>query len=163
MTISRIDLPNGEDINSMAVAHDDKQGLFKSLLENRIPFALKEETVTETVERISNSNQSVLDTRQAHNLKFTTAHASYEVKGGIRYGQKDLDSLRVTLVIINEQGKKSRCKPDLYEDKQLLKAASWISEQLGVRSDLVTMDLHALTDGLRNLPKRLLPSRKTRQ
>ena len=148
LTISRIDLPNGEDINSMAVAHDDKQGLFKNLLDNRIPFALKEETVVETVERISMASQYALDTQQAHNLKFTTANARYEVKGGIRYSDKDLDSLRVTLVIINEKGKKSRCKPDLYEDKQLLKSAAWISEQLGLRSDLVTMDLHALTDAL---------------
>lgn len=148
LTISRIDLPNGEDVNSMAVAHDDKQGLFKNLLASRIRFSLKEESVIETVERISTASQYNLDTEQSHNLKFTTTNAIYEVKGGIRYGEKDLDSLRVTLVVINAQGKKSRCKPDLYEDKQLLKAASWISEQLGIRSDLVTLDLHALTDAL---------------
>lgn len=149
LRISRLDLPNEEDVNSLAVSHDDRQSLFQSLFENRTPIVLKQNKTAEAVDKeLIKSSLGVLDSRQAHNLIFKTKQAIYQIKGGLRYGQKDLDSLRITLVVMNEQGKKSRCKPDLYDDKQLLKSAQWVSEQLGLRSDLVEMDLHQLTDAL---------------
>ena len=144
LRISTLELPEGEDINSLAVAHEDIEGLFKSLYENRKLIAVAQEPVplpTPTPK---------LDSTLAHNLVYTTATAIYSTKGGIRSSMKDYDSLKVTLVIENpgRSRVKSRQKLDLYEDKQVEKASRYAAEKLGLRAELIELDIHALTDEL---------------
>jgi DNA primase len=60
---------------------------------------------------------------------------------------KESDSLKVSLTVIeSSRNAKSRLKLDLYEDKQVEKAAREIGERLNLRADLVEIDLHKLTD-----------------
>ena len=80
-----------------------------------------------------------------HKIKFTTASANYYVQGGLR---KDLDSLKITLVIENPklQHIKSRLRYDLYNDKEVERNAKEAAEKLNLRSDLLQMDISILTD-----------------
>ena len=104
---------------------------------------------------------SGLDTSDPHNLVYTGAHASYYVKGGIRHGVKDLDALKVTLVGENKSGRKSRHKLDLYEDKQVEKVSRYMGEKLGLRSDLIELDIQGLTDELEVYQRGLYESSKS--
>jgi DNA primase len=63
--------------------------------------------------------------------------------------RKDLDSMRVSLTIRNHNNKlRHRSKPDLFEDKQVEKIAREAGEKLGLRADLIEIDLNELTDKL---------------
>ncbi len=85
-----------------------------------------------------------LNTTNPNKITYQTDTATYYIKGGIR---KDLDSLKVTLVIEHlEYKSKSRNKLDLYEDKQTEKIARESAEKLGLRADLIEFDLNTLTD-----------------
>lgn len=87
-----------------------------------------------------------LDTTSPYNLIYRSATATYAVKGGIRTADKDLDSLKVTLAIRNAAGRCSRQKLDLYEDKQISRRAREVAERLGLRADLIELDLDRLTE-----------------
>lgn len=143
--VSSIELPQGEDVNSYAVLHSDRKGLFEQLLQNR---------KTTTQQKQKTKPQKQLNTSNPLDLGFTTALASYRIKGGLRLGDKDLDSLKVTLVVSHE-GRRSRVKLDLYEDRQLIKTARQIGERLSLRPDLVELDLSYLTDLLENYRENL--------
>jgi DNA primase len=88
---------------------------------------------------------NTLDSSNPHKIKFTTATAKYYVQGGLR---KDLDSLKITLVIENPklQHIKSRLRYDLYNDKEVERNAKEAAEKLNLRSDLLQMDISILTD-----------------
>ncbi|MFH1767146.1 MAG: CHC2 zinc finger domain-containing protein, partial [Patescibacteria group bacterium] len=66
------------------------------------------------------SRTAELNTSNPYKLSYITDTAEYYVKGGLG---KQMDSLKVTLEIANLQGRKSRTKLDLYEDKQAEKTA----------------------------------------
>jgi len=167
--ISIVETLEDEDINSIAQAHDlsrdnGKPEIFTKLLKERTVFkpkTLVKQASSETVspsERLSskreqssrsyekekNSLPNGLITSNPNKITYQTDTAKYYIKGGIR---KDLDSLKVTLVIEhNEYKSKSRNKLDLYEDKQTDKIARESAEKLGLRADLIEFDLNTLTD-----------------
>jgi len=87
--ISGVDLPEGEDVNSMYVSHTDKEGLFSKLLESRKRLNEKVEVVKE----------SVLDVSNKYNLKYEGLSGEYRIKGFApeRYGAD-----KITLQIINK-------------------------------------------------------------
>ncbi len=167
--ISIVETPEDEDINSLSLGHTAE--LFTELLQNRkpfdkaqdVPFIFQKNTSTEqssieekkVIEPVSTpspsavtntqtTNKNELDTSNSYKIIFTTETAIYYIKGGI---PKALDSMRVTIEIENiTTGRKSRQKVDLYEDKQTEKAAREAGEKLGIRADLIEMDLNYLTD-----------------
>ena len=59
-----------------------------------------------------------------------------------------MDSLKVTLVVENHQGRQSRNTVNLYEDKQVEKVARYVADRLGLRADLVELDIMALISPL---------------
>lgn len=148
--LSTLVLPEGEDLNSLAVAHEDKQGLFTELFNQRqvIEVAPPKPVKTGLTPCPRGRAGEGLDTQNPYHLRFATATAQYAIKGGLRWSSKDLDSMKVTLVVENEAGLKSRQKLDLYEDKQVEKVSRVVSEKLGLRADLVEIDLQHLTDEL---------------
>jgi len=141
VVISKVETPEGEDINSLMVGHEDAGGLFSHLVAERSPLyapLVQSKVVQEQPKELS------LNTKQPNNLIFSTANAIYSVKGGV---SKGLDSMKVTLVV--EHGnRKSRLKLDLYEDKQIVKSAREISNKLGLDMATVEEDLENLTDEL---------------
>jgi DNA primase len=157
LTITTLELPESEDINSISQSHEPT--IFIHLLENRTPVLLnqskegdksllveKENTISFSTEEETpkaTSEASILNTKNPFKIIYKTDTATYYVQGGL---SKQLDSMKVTLVIENEQGYKSRNKLDLYEDKQVEKLAKEVSERLNLRRDLVEQDLYKLTD-----------------
>lgn len=146
--ISIVNTLENEDINSIAQGHEPK--IFLDLLKNRTPFFYSVErldTQTKTIEekpKTLNLEHQTLNTKNPNNIIYLTETATYYIKGGIR---RDLDSLKVTLVIENPENKaKSRNKLDLYEDKQTEKISREAAEKLTLRADLIEQDLNILTD-----------------
>ncbi|MEL7062697.1 MAG: toprim domain-containing protein, partial [Bacteroidota bacterium] len=138
VALSTLILPQGEDVNSLAVAHDDPQALFAQLLTDRqaITFA---EVAKEPVKLPQ------LDTSNPHDLRFSTHLATYRVKGGLQAALKNLDSLKVTLAIETD-GRTSRRRVNLYEDREVVSCARAVGERLGLRPDLLEIDLSQLTN-----------------
>ena len=151
--ISVVNTLENEDINSIAQGHEPK--IFTQLLKERTPFFYLTEverldTQTKTSyssdekEKTFNSELSTLNCKNPNNITYQSETAAYYIKGGIR---RDLDSLRVTLVVEHLENKaKSRNKLDLYEDKQTEKISREAAEKLQLRADLIEQDLNILTD-----------------
>jgi DNA primase len=153
--ISHVDTPEGEDINSLSQSHEPE--IFAHLLESRKEIEASlfspESSVEKSNEKKKSEGQSVnrstsepLNTQNPNKITYATATAQYQILGGLR---KDLDSMRVSLTIRNHNNKlRHRSKPDLFEDKQVEKIAREAGEKLGLRADLIEIDLNELTDKL---------------
>jgi DNA primase len=135
ITISQVNTPEGEDVNSLSQAHEKE--IFTHLLNSRTVLTSsneKKETAT---------SQGYKLEIFPHRFLYRTATANYHIKGDL---QGNFEALRVSLDIEHPQnGRKSRSKVDLYEDKQVDKLSRDASDKLGLRADLVQLDLEALT------------------
>jgi DNA primase len=136
ITISAVNTPEGEDINSLQQSHQKE--IFPHLLEGRtILFSIENKTTTP-----QQPSTYKLETFP-HRLLYRTALANYHIKGELK---NDFENLRVSLDIEHPQnGRKSRSKLDLYEDKQVEKIAREAAEKLSLRADLIQLDLEELT------------------
>ena len=143
LKITTVNLPDGEDVNSITAGMTDLVAEFGGLLDARIVIAPPVPAMAPAT-----APAPTLNTANPHNLIYRSGLASYEIKGGVRYAAKDLDCLKITVVIINSEGRKSRQKVDLYEDKQITRAAGAVADRLGLRADLIELDLDRLTDRL---------------
>jgi DNA primase len=135
--LSSINTPESEDVNSLAQSHEAE--IFTHLLSTRKPFSFSIEKKNPVL-----PTNLQLDTSNPHKIIYRTLSANYYVKGGLR---NEADSMRVSLDIEHPQnGRKSRSKLDLYEDKQVEKIARDAAEKLQLRSDLIQLDLEILTE-----------------
>jgi DNA primase len=148
--ISYVETPEGEDINSLSVGHEKE--IFAHLLESRkeVPILFSSESSTEKKKSegqpLNRSTTEPLNTNNPNKITYVTSTAQYQILGGLR---KDLDSMRVSLTIRNHNNNlRHRSKPDLFEDKQVEKMAREAGEKLGLRADLIEIDLNELTDKL---------------
>jgi DNA primase len=163
--VSKLDLPC-KDVNETLQAH--QPDIFLHLIENRIFLFSNENQLKETIQSseseaslrlIKNNNSqqmpvksvvkeavkptTELNTSNPNKITYTTATASYAILGGL---PKQLDMLKVMLLIENKEGLKSRNKVDLYEDKQVEKLCKEVSEKLQIRKDLMENDIYKLTE-----------------
>lgn len=140
LKINVVNTPEGEDVNSLVHSHES--GILSHLVESRTAFIFSSEI---TPAKRPNSNQgNQLDTSNPLKLTYRTTTANYYVKGGLR---NEGDSMRVSLDIEHPgNGRKSRSKVDLYEDKHVEKIAREAAEKLQLRSDLVQLDLEVFTE-----------------
>jgi DNA primase catalytic core len=154
--ISYVETPEGEDINSLSISHEPE--IFKHLIESRKEidslFFSDEKSSDEKKKAvepnnaapISTSPHSPINTSNPNKITYATGTAQYQILGGLR---KDLDSMRVSLTIRNHNNNlRHRSKPDLFEDKQVEKIAREAGEKLGLRADLIEIDLNEFTDKL---------------
>jgi len=175
--LSIVPTPDDTDVNELAQSHTPE--IFTDLLKNRlsaVAVKVKEEkffilsSEPKKVAKAENEGlfppkkatpkplQNGINTANAHKIVYQTETANYYINGGIR---KDLDSLKVTLVIEHPEYKtKSRNKLDLYEDKQTEKIARESAEKLSLRADLIEMDLNILTDLLDEYRESLLDQKQ---
>jgi len=176
ITLSKIELPENEDINSVLIAH--QPNIFTHLLEKRLDLReaesifLSTEKPTETALLLVNSDDGVQYSKQNKNSEPQQTHATqlqspakhineldtknpyklrYTTDTASYYIQggisKILDVMKVTLVIEHlESLMKSRNKVDLYEDKQVEKLCKEVAEKLNLRKDLLESDIYKLTD-----------------
>jgi DNA primase len=135
--ISVVNTPDDEDVNSLLHSHES--GILSHLVEGRKPFIFSSE-----INPIKRATTNGLDSTNPLKLTYRTATANYYAKGGLR---NEADSMRVSLDIEHpSNGRKSRSKVDLYEDKHVDKIAREAAEKLQLRSDLVQLDLEVFTE-----------------
>jgi DNA primase len=144
--ISFVQTPEGEDVNSLAQSHEKE--IFAHLIEKRTAFIFSTENVSSRAEdrekKTALPTNLQLDTSNPLKIIYRTLSANYYVKGGLR---NEADSMRVSLDIEHPQnGRKSRSKLDLYEDKQVEKIARDAAEKLQLRADLIQLDLEVFTE-----------------
>lgn len=137
ITISSVITPEGEDVNSLIQSHEKE--IFTHLVNAR--------TIIFSTEKKEASIQSSITSYKLeifpHRFLYRTATANYHIKGDL---QGNFESLRVSLDIEHPlNGRKSRSKLDLYEDKQVEKLSRDASDKLGLRADMLQLDLEALT------------------
>ncbi|CAA0202468.1 toprim domain-containing protein [Tenacibaculum maritimum] len=141
-----VQTPDDEDVNSLLEAYEPH--ILEHLIKEAHLLEVEQKSIflsSEPKEKpIPKTPATALNTNNPNKITYETETAVYYIKGGIR---KDLDSLKVTLVIEHLEYKtKSRNKLDLYEDKQTEKISREASEKLNLRADLVERDLNILTD-----------------
>ena len=139
ITISQVNTPDGEDVNSLGQSHEKE--IFLHLLQSRsLLFSIENKPVDKpTPSTKSTYNLEIFP----HRFLYRTATANYHIKGDL---QDNFESLRVSLDIEHPQnGRKSRSKVDLYEDKQVEKLSRDAGEKLALRADLIQLDLEELT------------------
>jgi DNA primase len=136
--ISQVNTPEGEDVNSLGQSHEKE--IFIHLLSSRTVLSSSIERKEVTTPQGNTYKLEIF----SHRFLYRTATANYHIKGDL---QGNFESLRVSLDIEHPQsGRKSRSKVDLYEDKQVEKLVRDASDKLGLRADLVLLDLEALTN-----------------
>jgi DNA primase len=155
--LTKVEVLEGHDVNSLLVGHNTLY--INELVNNRIPIFVSNENSNEKKEvntepalmgvQPSTLQSSILNpnlkTDNPNRLIYAGVSGEYQILGGVRV--KESDSLKVSLTVIeSSRNAKSRLKLDLYEDKQVEKAAREIGERLNLRADLVEIDLHKLTD-----------------
>jgi len=143
--ISRVEPPEDEDPASLPVPPSPQ--ILNHLIDERTVIASGDPLTKKAPPQPTSQptgTSSGLDTSNPNKITYQTSTANYYIKGGIR---KDLDSMKVTLVVEHPETKtKSRNKLDLYEDKQTERVAREAGEKLGLRPDLIEADLSRLTD-----------------
>jgi DNA primase len=159
--ITKVSMPTGEDINSLAQTHHDET-IFIDLLNTRTDFSFSTENPTEqpklfvadpvkktgSIEKektdVVTEPAPALDCSNPYKIRYSTDTANYYVQGGL---PKATDHMKIMLVIENKQTSfKARNRVDLYEDKQVEKLCKEVAEKLGLRKDLLEADLYKLTD-----------------
>jgi DNA primase len=137
VSISKVELPAGEDINSMYISHDEN--VLVHLLETRT-------LLTSVTPSPQTPDTPELDSSNPQKLVYDTADIIYCVQGGV---SKGLDSMKVMLLVESKtSGQKSRNKVDLYEDRQVAKLCKEIGERLQAPEHTLLADIGHLTDML---------------
>jgi DNA primase len=153
VNFSKLELPC-KDVNETLIAHQPE--IFLHLIENRsfifsagsagLPQAIIEPAEKEKQSRLlnpANQGPGSLNTSNPGKITYAAAAATYCILGGL---PKQLDTLKVMLLVENKQGFKSRNKVDLYEDKQVEKLCKEVSEKLQIRKDLMEGEIYGFTD-----------------
>jgi DNA primase len=159
--ITRVPMPDGEDINSLAQAHDNPR-LFTDLLDSRMDFFLSSEPSSPATPVQPDSNTpadsppapaapaGMLDSSNPEQLQYKTDHLQISVLGGV--STEHLERLRVTLYLRRNPHLNPthsiRQSVDLYQDDLLEKFIRRAAEKLELSTTLLTAALSTLTEQL---------------
>jgi len=136
LRITCVQLPTGEDVNSLLQSHDDPK-ILSDLIEQRTDFSFSiEEEKLEII--AASSAQSKLDTRNNELLIYDNCELYFEVLGGIKI--TGLDRMKVTLKI---KHKEKVTMPqwyslDLYNQAQREQTINNVAETLELSSQQTT-------------------------
>ena len=150
VTISNVQVPENEDVNSLIQGHsgDILHHLVNTRKEYNLLFSTEKKEAIKTEEILSEEPPKAekvktgLDTNNPYNLKYQGNEANYQIKG---FNINQLDSLKITLQVIIIKGSMT-LKLDLYEFNQVEKTCKTVAEKLGLRKDLIEKDLSQLTE-----------------
>ena len=133
--IRSIELPKNTDINELWANHLSEE-LFIEMLSDGQAI------------QVEHGKKNQLNVQNPNNLIYKGDHAKaiYYIKGFRT--QKNLDSLKITLVTKNEHGTNYRSKVEIYEDNLVQKYCKAACEKLGLRAQLMDLDISLLTDYL---------------
>ena len=156
--ISYVQTPEGEDINSLSQTHEPE--IFHHLIEQRQRIPQQPDLVPKADKyflSIENSSiekektdargryiklTSPFDSSNPKNLHYRGKAAQYYIKGTIKGG---LESMKVSIQILNDRGEDYRSKLDLYEYKQVAAVAKLAAQKLSVSEEQIEKDLTKLT------------------
>lgn len=155
--ITNVEVPEGEDINSLLQGHSSE--ILNHLINTRKEYEIISKRETSTTKELSFSTEEIvqrnekqspateklgglLNTNNPYNLQYTGNEADYQIKG---FNINQLDSLKITLQTTFER-KKITLKLDLYEFGQVEKTCKTIAEKLDLQKDKLEKDLLQLTD-----------------
>ena len=169
ITITNVEPPEGEDINSLLIGHNAE--VLIHLLQSRKPFsgasstefsfsneplqAIKAEqefifSIEKTsLEKNKTTELAVLQTPKLEvvnplNILYTGIAALYSVKGG-QWLKQPMELLKISLQIINTQTKEDyRTKADLYDYKHTEAVSQLVAERLGLSKESLIKDLQML-------------------
>lgn len=144
--ISYVATPEREDINSLSQSHEPE--IFQHLLSERLEVNTEIQTLLFSTESKSNEKEKSkpvdtnLDISNPNNIHYQGKAARYYIKGQIKGG---LESMKVSIQILNDQDEDYRSKLDLYEYKQVTAVAKLASEKLDLSMTEIERDLSQLT------------------
>ncbi len=159
LSISQVPIPEGEDVNSLLVAHAKAEELFLYLLENRtFLFSFEPSSLPVSVSGGEPSQAIIFSTENKRgepprainiinpfNIQYTGSAALYSVKGN-GWLKQPLEALKVSLQIINTQSKQDyRSKADLYDYKHSEALSQLAADRLALNKEAIVKDLQALT------------------
>jgi len=156
--LSRVALPEGEDINSLYVAHEESaDAMFQELLTQRESV----DKVSQPVEQASFPGvEGQLNTRHPELLQYNTPDLNITILGGIQI--EGLDRMRVTLKLEKED-RLLRHNLDLYNDSQLESFIKRAGSRLDQRSRELRHILERLTNQLEAYRMEQIEVRKPRK
>ena len=147
--ISRIDTPEGEDANSLLVAHS--QEIMDHLIANRILFSSPENTSNEAVseeEKTASPAAAQLDMSEPELLRWRSGNLCFTLLGGV--GLHPLDRMVVTIKMERTDSRsplhRLRQRIDLYQDDAVEKLARKAAGRLEIGSTKLHTALLELTD-----------------
>ena len=140
LRITCVQIPTGEDVNSLLQSHDDPK-ILSDLIEQRTDFVLSVAEVSienKKPEIIPAAGQSKLDTRNNELLIYDNCELYFEILGGIKI--TGLDRMKVTLKV---QHKEKTNHPqwysiDLYNQVQREQTINNVAETLELSSQQTT-------------------------
>ncbi len=151
MIISKINTPDGEDVNSLHVGHELE--VFQHLLENRTVLFMSDNQPSELFSFNGKDNGTIKDKAlksQLHidhpdHLLYETEAIKIHIWGGIE--SHNLGKLKVSLHIErkDKQGKSFRDEVNLYSFSQVKRIINHISEALEISSNYVSEIISDLT------------------
>lgn len=167
ITITNIEPPEGEDVNSLLVGHSPE--VLQHLIQARKPVTVQETQTQPALFLSSEStkpqeaiifstekkeikpaekekpNEPQLKIINPFHLLYNGAAAVYSIKGN-QWLKQPLEFMKIAIQLINTQTKEDyRSKVDLYEYKQLHALAQQASEKLNIKAELAEKDLSTLT------------------
>ena len=166
ITITNVNTPKGEDVNSLLQSHNNPEilqhliterrplevrkpnELFLSIMTERVPQGIEHDSARSegtakaaSPEVLTMNNR--LNTDNPNNIIYKRIPLEYHIKGGIK---PQLDSLKITLQVINtEEGTDYITKIDLYEYKQIEGVAQCVYEVLKIKIENTQKDLMQLS------------------
>jgi len=141
LKISQVEVPKGEDVNSLLVGHEPE--VLSDLFRNR-------ESLTETKVELKTETSGKLNASNPKELVYKIDDLIFTLLGGINV--RNLDRLRVTLKTERRGDAYNRLRHnlDLYNDDQLGKYSLKASDRLDVSSERMRKSLAQLVDALEN-------------
>ena len=142
LRISQVETPEGEDINSLLEAHAPE--VLQHLIESRTGFFLSSEKEQEQLPQPTVPAKETPLQADRWGLYYATPVALYRISGSLPQG---LESLKVSLSLeCLSSNRKYRSKPDLFEEKQVVRTAREAAEKLDLPVHLLQQGLEELTD-----------------
>jgi len=129
--LSKVETPEGEDINSLMVGHENAGELFKHLIDERSSLYLSEPP-KEAPKQVLKSvpKQSILNTEDVEHIKWQKDSLCIEVWGGI--DTHNLSRLRLSLHVYVKGGASFRDDVNLYNYKQKKQFLHGLNDELGM-------------------------------
>ena len=145
--ITKVSLPDGEDVNSVLQAHDDA-GVLHDLIAQRAGFSFSIENKNAvTIATKATQSSSKLNTQNPELLMYDNGELYFEILGGIKI--TGLDRMKVTLKV---QHKERTNHPqwysiDLYNQVQREQTINDVAETLDLSSQQTTSTfIHLITE-----------------